>query len=158
MPSSTKGYPYPADADDVDVPGDMQILADFIDLSPGVTSLSQSTIDGLSGAQKWAGRIVWNTTTSKVQRCNGSTWTDLTIASDLGSYATTTNLSDHASDTTAIHGIADTSALATATNLSDHASDTTAIHGIADTSQLATLSDVYPRDEAGHLIATSVFT
>ena len=49
-------------------------------------------------------------------------------------------LSSHASDTTSIHGIADTSVLATATDVSDavaaHEADTTSIHGIADTSAL----------------------
>ena len=62
-------------------------------------------------------------------------------------------LTAHASDTTLVHGIADTSLLATTANvqsaadgaasaLSTHASDTTLVHGIADTSLLATLSDV----------------
>jgi hypothetical protein len=168
MPTSTKGYPYPADADDVDVPGDMQILADFIDLSPGITSLSQSSIDGLSGAQKWAGRVVWNTTSTRLQRCNGSTWENLTIATDVsGHESDTTNvhgiadtsalltagaLSSHESDTTSIHGIADTSALATLTNLSDHSSDTTAVHGIADTSALAVIAD------SQLILSTSVYT
>jgi ribosomal protein L24 len=51
-------------------------------------------------------------------------------------------VSTHESDTTNIHGIADTSALATKTYadsaVSTHESDTTNIHGIADTSALAT--------------------
>jgi hypothetical protein len=62
-------------------------------------------------------------------------------------------LTTHASNTTLVHGIADTSLLATtsdvqdaadaaASALSTHASDTTLVHGIADTSLLATLSDV----------------
>lgn len=50
----------------------------------------------------------------------------------------------HESDTTNVHGIADTSALATntsvATAVSDHNSDTTNVHGISDTSALATKS------------------
>lgn len=64
-------------------------------------------------------------------------------------------ISDHNSDTTSVHGIADTSALATKTytdnkyidavnnmlsELSTHEADTTSIHGIADTSLLATKS------------------
>jgi hypothetical protein len=66
-------------------------------------------------------------------------------------------IATHESDTTAVHGIADTSLLATTANvatakseaisaaasaagtaLSNHESDTTAVHGIADTSILAT--------------------
>ena len=53
-----------------------------------------------------------------------------------------TNLSNHESDTTNVHGIADTSVLATVTNVSsavsDHTALTTGIHGIADTAALAT--------------------
>jgi hypothetical protein len=53
-----------------------------------------------------------------------------------------TNLSNHQSDTTNIHGIADTSALATKTYadnaVSTHSSDTTNVHGIANTADLAT--------------------
>jgi len=87
------------------------------------------------------------------------------IQTQLDAKASTTNLSDHASDTTGIHGIADTSALATtsgvttaasnaesnaitaagiaaasaiATAVTNHENDTTSIHGIADTSILVT--------------------
>jgi hypothetical protein len=53
-----------------------------------------------------------------------------------------TNLSNHESDTTSIHGIADTAALATKTYadtaVSTHSSDTTSVHGITDTAELAT--------------------
>jgi hypothetical protein len=53
-----------------------------------------------------------------------------------------TNLSNHQSDTTNIHGITDTAALATKTYadnaVSTHSSDTTNVHGIADTADLAT--------------------
>ena len=70
---------------------------------------------------------------------------DSTIATK--TYADTA-VSTHSSDTTNVHGIADTSALAlTATVATDistavsaHSSDTTDVHGIADTSALATTS------------------
>ena len=59
----------------------------------------------------------------------------------VGGLATTTNLSDHAADTTAIHGIADTAALETAagaqSKVDSHSADTTSVHGIADTAALA---------------------
>lgn len=82
MASTTKGYPYPSPTDATDVPYDIQQLADAVDASPGVSSLSQTQINALSSAQKWAGRIVWNQTTSTLQRCNGSTFVDLVIGSD----------------------------------------------------------------------------
>ena len=121
-----------------------------------------------------AGEIGFETDTSKFKMGNGSsTWSALQyfanaaelaaiidgapallntldeLALALGDdpqFLTTiaTNLSNHASDTTAIHGIADTSLLATtanvATAVSNHETDTTNIHGIADTSVLVTSS------------------
>jgi hypothetical protein len=72
---------------------------------------------------------------------------DTTIATK--TYADTA-VSTHSSDTTSVHGIADTSALALtatvatdiSTAVSNHSSDTTSVHGIADTSLLATTSGV----------------
>jgi hypothetical protein len=52
-----------------------------------------------------------------------------------------TNLSNHAADTTGIHGIADTSVLVTTTDLSAHTSDSTSVHGISDTANLVYLAD-----------------
>ena len=53
-----------------------------------------------------------------------------------------TNLSNHESDTTNVHGIANTDALASKTYadnaVSTHSSDTTEVHGIPDTTALAT--------------------
>lgn len=45
MPSTTKGFPYPANSDNVDVPGDMQALAEAIDtgLDSYLTTSSAST-------------------------------------------------------------------------------------------------------------------
>jgi len=64
------------------------------------------------------------------------------IQSQIDSKASSTALSSHASDTTDIHGIADTSALATKTYADDavstHNLDTTSVHGIDDTAELAT--------------------
>ena len=55
-----------------------------------------------------------------------------------------TDLSNHASDTTSIHGIADTAELATKlyadTAVTTHQNDSTNIHGIADTANLVTLA------------------
>jgi hypothetical protein len=66
----------------------------------------------------------------------------LTLPDASGTLATTTDISNHESDTTSVHGIADTSALATKayadTAVSTHDTDTTSVHGIADTSALAT--------------------
>lgn len=77
MANTTKGYPYPEDTDSADVPSDVQLLAEAVDTSPGITSLTQAQIDALSAGMKWAGRVVWNQTTQTLQRSNGSTFTDV---------------------------------------------------------------------------------
>lgn len=78
---------------------------------------------------------------SKLNLANSITTGDLSF-----DVATQTELNNHESDTTNVHGIADTSALATQTDVSTavstHSSDTTSVHGIADTSALATQTDV----------------
>lgn len=68
------------------------------------------------------------------------------IQGQLDAKASTSALSSHESDTTNIHGIADTAALATKTYADETAAsivaaynaDTTDVHGIADTAELAT--------------------
>ena len=74
--------------------------------------------------------ISWNTGTGQFD-------VDNTIA-------TVGALTDHAADTTSVHGVADFTALVTISEVnsavSTHSSDTTDVHGIADTSALATTS------------------
>jgi hypothetical protein len=61
-----------------------------------------------------------------------------------------TNLSNHATDTTGIHGIADTAQLATLSSVNEsisdslgtHTADTTQVHGIANTALLVTTADL----------------
>lgn len=65
---------------------------------------------------------------------------------DLLTTAITDNIEAHRTDTTNVHGIADTADLATKAyadnSVSNHNADTTNVHGIADTSLLATTSDI----------------
>ena len=74
---TTKGYPFPDDLDPADVPYDIELLAQSVDSTPGIAALSQAQIDGLSGAYKWAGRVVWNQTTNTLQVSNGSTFSNI---------------------------------------------------------------------------------
>jgi hypothetical protein len=75
---------------------------------------------------------------------NAQTYAD-TAEVDAKAY-TDSELSGHNSDTTNVHGIADTSLLATSTDITNavtaHNDDTTGVHGIADTSVLATQTDI----------------
>jgi hypothetical protein len=83
----------------------------------------------------------------------GIAWNAVSLAFDIDSTVATKSYADdavstHNSDTTSVHGIADTSVLETTsgaqskadTAVSTHNSDTTNVHGIADTAQLATKS------------------
>ena len=85
MPNTTKGYPYPEGSDAVDVPGDLQALADAVDASPGVTSYTSTQIAALTAGEKWAGRVIWNSTSGKLQVSNGSTFTDVDTSVALSS-------------------------------------------------------------------------
>ena len=85
MPNTSKGFPYPAGSDNVDVPGDIQALADAVDLTPGIRSYTSTQITGLAVGDKWAGRVVWNSTTSKLQVSNGSTFSDVDTSVALSS-------------------------------------------------------------------------
>jgi|694.fasta_scaffold03440_24 hypothetical protein len=78
--TTTKGYPYPEGTDPVDIPGDVQALADAVDAAPGITSYTSTQISGLAAGAKWAGRVVWNSTTGKLQVSNGSTFSDVDAA------------------------------------------------------------------------------
>ena len=138
-----------------------------------------------------AGEIGFETDTSKFKMGNGSSaWTALTyfanaaelaaiidgapdllntlneLAASIGddpAFLTTiaTNLSNHATDTTSVHGIANTTVLVTTSDLSTssttaqtnaqtfatnaigtHAADTSDVHGIADTTALALTADL----------------
>lgn len=119
MGATTKGYPYPDGGDANDVPGDMAALCAVIDSNPGVASMSTATRDGLSGGDLWAGRTIYNTTTSTMQRYTGAAWVTVydssaTIAqsgvtnlvTDLAAKASTASLATKA-DLTHTHAVSD---------------------------------------------------
>lgn len=54
-----------------------QTLAQFIDANPGIGSFTQAQINAFALNQMSAGRIVFNTTTSKLQRSDGANWENL---------------------------------------------------------------------------------
>ena len=86
MPDTTsKGFPYPEGPDAVDVAGDIQALAEAVDDMPGVQSYTGAEIAALAVGEKWAGRIVWNSTSGKLQVSNGSTFSDVDTSVALAS-------------------------------------------------------------------------
>ena len=74
------GLPFPEGSDANDVPADMQALAERLDDAPGIESLTSAQIAALSAGQKPAGRVVYNSTTSKLQVSNGSTFANIDAA------------------------------------------------------------------------------
>jgi hypothetical protein len=86
VPDTTaKGFPYPEGPDAVDVAGDIQALAEAVDDMPGVQSYTGAEITALTAGEKWAGRIVWNSTTGKLQVSNGSAFSDVDTSLALAS-------------------------------------------------------------------------
>lgn len=74
MPSTVRmALPYPDDTDANDVPADLQALADRLEL---VINGAFNTVarDALAGAELWAGRVIWNTTTTRLERWDGDSW------------------------------------------------------------------------------------
>ena len=72
--------PFPEGSDANDVPADIQALAERIDEVPGIESLTSAKISGLAAGEKPAGRVVYNSTTSKLQVSNGTTFADIDAA------------------------------------------------------------------------------
>ena len=94
-------------------------------------------------------------TTLNVATAKSEAIADAATAATAQSVTTMSALAAHESDTTDVHGIADTSALATKTYadtaIGTHSSDTTSIHGIADTSVLETSTGAQAKADAAVL-------
>jgi len=78
--TTVMALPYPEGSDANDVPADMQALAERLDDAPGIESLTSAQIAALSAGQKPAGRVVYNSTTQKLQVSNGSTFANIDAA------------------------------------------------------------------------------
>ena len=70
MGDTTKGLPYPVDADVNDVPADIQALAEAVDaaLVQGYTTVQRDAL------LVWTGRTIYNTTTFQEEVWNGAAW------------------------------------------------------------------------------------
>jgi len=97
----------------------------------------------------------------------GIDWNSATDAFDIDSTVATTShvsteIGTHNSDTTSVHGIADTADLATKVYadaaVTTHTADTTAVHGIADTSALALTATVNTALDLKAPLASPTFT
>ena len=78
--TTVMALPYPEGSDANDVPADMQALAERLDEAPGIESLTSAQIAALTAGQKPAGRVVYNSTTSKLQVSNGTSFANVDAA------------------------------------------------------------------------------
>jgi len=78
--TTVMALPFPEGADANDVPADMQALAERLDEAPGIESLTSAEIAALTAGQKPAGRVVYNSTTSKLQVSNGTSFANIDAA------------------------------------------------------------------------------
>lgn len=79
--STTKGAPYPVGTDAAaSLDTIVQSLAEWVDSRPGVASVTTAERDALAGANLWAGRVVFNNQTLRLQMYTGSAWTDDVVA------------------------------------------------------------------------------
>lgn len=71
--------PYPSATDNNNVPADIQALANRLDAVPGIETLTTAARDALAGAQKWDGRLIYNSTTKTLQRYDSTAtaWRDV---------------------------------------------------------------------------------
>lgn len=77
MATTALGFPYPISTDPPAGHTQIQSLASAVDAMPGIGSYTQTQINAFTAPEKRAGRVVWNSTTSTLQRCDGSTWSDV---------------------------------------------------------------------------------
>lgn len=78
--TTVMALPFPEGSDANDVPADMQALAERLDEAPGIESLTSAEIAALAAGEKPAGRVVYNSTTSKLQVSNGTSFADVDAA------------------------------------------------------------------------------
>ena len=85
MPANTgKGYTYSLGTDPVaTIDTSMQALAEKVDESPGIRPMSTAQRDALGASEKWAGRVIWNLTSDRLERYNAvsQSWLPVTNSS-----------------------------------------------------------------------------
>lgn len=90
MATTALGYVYPAGTDIPAGHTQIQALAESVDASPGVSSLTQTEITALAGDGRRAGRTVWNETTGTIERSDGAAFATVPVVSTSTPAATST--------------------------------------------------------------------
>lgn len=74
MTTTPRGVPHPVAADPNDVPSDIEALAEWVDSNPGVLVVTTAQRNALLGADRWVGRVVYNTEFHTLDCWNGVVW------------------------------------------------------------------------------------
>jgi hypothetical protein len=132
--------------------GNLAYLSDLTDHNNDTLDVHGIANTALLATQAYVDTAVGNSAVDQSALAGvGLDYNSATDAFDIDSTVATTTyvgteIGTHNSDTTSVHGIADTEALATKVYadaaVTTHTADTTAVHGIADTSLLALKSEV----------------
>lgn len=92
MSTTTRGVPFPLGSDPNDAQSWLQQLATWVNDAPGVAALTTTAKNALSGAARWDGRVVLDTTLDRLFRWDAgtSTWIQLPDSGDIAGLLATT--------------------------------------------------------------------
>lgn len=113
MATQSRGAPYPLGTDANNTAADLQALALWANDRPGVSPLTTTGINALTGVERWDGRIVLDTTIDRLKRwdAGSATWITIPDNGDIGALLATTGL-PAANGTTASRGVSTSAARA----------------------------------------------
>lgn len=77
MATTTRGVSYPASGDVAAGHTQIQAIADWIDAEPGIHEYTTGERDALGAGAKPTGIVIYNSTTGRLERWNGSAWKTL---------------------------------------------------------------------------------
>lgn len=81
MPTTTtKGVPYPLGGDAASsLDTTIQTLAEWVDARPGIAQLTTVAKNALAGANRWEGRVVYDTDLDALQMWTGAAWVGMLL-------------------------------------------------------------------------------
>lgn len=92
MATHSRGAPYPLATDANNTAADLQALALWANERPGVTPVTTTQRNAMTGVELWDGRVVLNTTLDKFQRYDAGlvTWVSIADESQIAALLATT--------------------------------------------------------------------
>lgn len=92
MATQSRGAPYPLGTDANNTAADIQALSLWVNERPGVTPVTTTQRNAMTGIELWDGRVVLNTTLDKFQRYDSGlvTWVSIADESQVAALLATT--------------------------------------------------------------------